>query len=455
MSEGKKAPQIIAAVCICIGALATGTIIGWTSNITDNLKDGKLNGLELKTDYQLGLVGSLMTIGAMLMCLPIGPIADFIGRKPAILLTVIPYTLGWLLIIAAQHDSMVYAGRFFTGVAGGSFCVIAPLYTSEISQTEIRGMLGTFFQLFLTIGILFSNVLGYACSMIVFNIACACVPIIFAIVFFFQPETPYYELKRNQPEKAEKCFQKLRGKDYDYSDEMKEMLALVSEKITFEAFKEKMKTKPAKKATLICFTLMFYQQLSGINAVMFYSKEIFISAGSTIPDHWCVIIIGIVQVIATVIASMIIDRVGRKVLLLASAALMTLSLFLLGIYFLLKNKELVTEDTLTSIGFIPVLSLTLFIIGFSIGMGPIPWLASSEIFPTEVKAKCSSAAAVFNWFLAFLVSFFYLKISNAIGNDITFFIFAIITGTCIPFVLFIIPETKGKSFQEIQAELAN
>lgn len=453
MSEAKKAPQIIAAVCICIGALGTGTVIGWTSNITDDLKAGKLNSLELKTDYQLGLVGSLMTIGAMLMCIPIGPIADWIGRKPAILLTVIPFSLGWLLILAAKHDAMVYAGRFFTGVGGGSFCVIAPLYTSEISQTEIRGMLGTFFQLFITIGILYSNVFGYMMPMAMYNILCLAVPIVFAVVFFFQPESPYYDLKRNKPDKAANSFKKLRGKDYDASAEMKEMQQQAAQVITVQAFKETMKTKQAKKATLICFALMFYQQLSGINAVMFYSKEIFINAGSTLPGHWCVIIIGVVQVIATVIASMIIDKVGRKILLIASAFLMALSLFLLGLYFMMKNHHMCSDSTLKSIGFVPVLSLTFFIIGFSIGMGPIPWLASSEIFPTEVKAKCSSAAAVFNWFLAFLVSFSYLSISNAIGNDITFFIFTIITVTCIPFVIFVMPEPKGKTFQEIQEEL--
>ncbi|CAH2004017.1 unnamed protein product [Acanthoscelides obtectus] len=103
---GRKLPQFIAATCVCIGALGTGTVLGWTSNITDDLKKGKLNDLKMNDD-QLGWAGSAMTLGAMVMCFPIGWIADILGRKITVLLTVFPFTIGWLLIISAQHEAMV------------------------------------------------------------------------------------------------------------------------------------------------------------------------------------------------------------------------------------------------------------------------------------------------------------------------------------------------------------
>lgn len=121
--------------------MGTGTVLAWTANITDDLKDGKLNDLEMDDD-DLGWAGSAMTIGAMIMCFPIGWIADWIGRKPTVLLTTFPFVIGWLLITFAQHIAMVYTGRVLVGIAGGSFCVTAPLYTSEIAETEIRGRLG-------------------------------------------------------------------------------------------------------------------------------------------------------------------------------------------------------------------------------------------------------------------------------------------------------------------------
>ncbi|XP_023310396.1 facilitated trehalose transporter Tret1-like [Anoplophora glabripennis] len=280
------------------------------------------------------------------------------------------------------------------------------------------------------------------------------VPIVFGIVFLFQSETPVYMIRKGKVDKIPKAYKKFRGKDYDPSEEIKTIQEQMASEAESAGFWETLKTKAAIKATLICFMLMFYQQLSGINAVIFYAKEIFTSAGSSLEAHWCVIIIGIVQVIATVFSSWSIELLGRKILLMASCALMALSTALLGLFFSLKNYEALDKYGIQDIGFLPILSLIIFIIAFSIGLGPIPWLASSEIFPPEIKAKCGSAAAVFNWFLAFIVTKFYLNVASAIGNDITFYFFAIVMVTGIFFVLFIIPETKNKTFAEIQSELS-
>lgn len=121
--------------------MGAGTVLGWSANITDDLKEGELNDLVMNDD-ELGWAGSAMTLGALVMCIPIGWIADLIGRKPTVLLTTFPFVIGWLLITFAQHMVMVYVGRILVGIAGGSFCVTAPLYTSEISETDIRGRLG-------------------------------------------------------------------------------------------------------------------------------------------------------------------------------------------------------------------------------------------------------------------------------------------------------------------------
>ncbi|CAG9836298.1 unnamed protein product [Diabrotica balteata] len=454
MSQAKKLPQYFAAVCVCIGAWGTGTAIAWTSNITEELKKGELNNLKIGND-QLGWIGSLMTLGAMCMCFPIGWLADKLGRKPTVLLTIVPFSVGWLMIIFGNKIALIYVARFLIGVAGGSFCVTAPMYTSEIAQTEIRGTLGTFFQLFITIGILYCGVFGFALSLKLFNWACFAVPIIFGILFAFQPETPIYDLRTGKPEKAERSFNKLRGKDYDHTGEVNIILADIENEKKMISFMEAMKTKAAKKSTLICFMLMFYQQLSGINAVMFYSQDIFHSAGSTLKDSYCVIILQFIQVLATVVSAWAVDRFGRKILLMISAGFMSFSTGLLGIFFSLKDHKVVTEDGIKSIGFIPIFSLTIFIIAFSLGFGPIPWLASSEMFSPEIKSKCSSAAATFNWFLAFLVTKFYFVLAQGLGTDVTFYIFTIISATAVFFVLFIIPETKGKTFAEIQHELGS
>lgn len=284
---------------------------------------------------------------------------------------------------------------------------------------------------------------------------CVVVPVAFGILFMFQPETPIYLVKRNKRDKALKAFSKLRGKNYDPSAEIAEVeKQAANEEALKGQFTSQLKSKPGWKSSLICFMLMFYQQFSGINAVMFYSGTIFKDAASTIKPEICVCIIGVVQVIATVISSFCVEALGRKLLLMFSAGLMAISTFMMGIYFLLRDQEMVSESTVESMGWLPLLSLILFIIAFSFGMGPIPWMASSEIFPPAIKARMSSLAGLFNWFLAFVVTVGYEPLSKAVGAYVTFFLFTIVSTTAVFFVLFVIPETKGKTFQEIQEELA-
>ncbi|XP_050304706.1 facilitated trehalose transporter Tret1-like [Anthonomus grandis grandis] len=450
-AEAKKLPQYFAAVSICIGAMGTGTVIGWTSNISDELTDGSLNNIKL----DLSWAGAIMCLGAMCTCIPIGILADKIGRKLCVLFTIIPFIIGWVLIILTKHVAMFLVGRFLTGFAGGSFCIVGPLYTSETSQKEIRGTLGTFMQLFITIGILFSNGLGWALDVLYFSIMCAIVPAVFGILFVFQPESPIYLLKKGKKDRALKAYQRLRGSEYDPSEEVGEIEKHVAKEEELKGqFWTTLKTKPGWKSSIICFSLMFYQQLSGINAVMFYSGAIFKDAASSVQSELCVTIVGAVQVVATVFSSWSVEKLGRKVLLMVSAGVMALSTLLMGIYFLLKDKELVDEETIKSIGWLPLLALTLFIIAFSFGYGPIPWLASAEIFPPAIMAMMSSLAGMFNWFCAFIVAVGYEPLSKAVGSYVTFFIFTIISATAVFFVLIVMPETKGKTFQEIQEELA-
>ncbi|XP_060528180.1 facilitated trehalose transporter Tret1-like [Cylas formicarius] len=449
--KAKRLPQFLAAVFICIGAMGTGTVIGWTANINKELEEGALNDI---TTASLNWIGSIMPIGAVVVCIPIGILADLIGRKFTILLTTIPFVLGWALIIFSASAEMIYAGRFFTGMAGGSFCIMAPLYTSEIAETAIRGTLGTFLQLFITIGILYAQVFGYAVSVKALCYLCGIVPIIFAVLYATQPETPVYLMKKGKREKAMKVFEKLRGKQYDPSAEINEIQAEIDKQEALKSeFWTQLKTKQGKRASLICFMLMFYQQFSGINAVMFYSQKIFIAAKSTIEPKICTIIIGAVQICATLFSSWSIDKLGRKILLMLSDGLMALATFLLAIYFLVSERGLASSETVTSLGWLPLISLIVFIIAFSIGMGPIPWLASSEIFPPAIKAKMGAAAGTFNWFLAFLVTVGYGGVAESAGAYTTFFIFTIVSASGVFFILFVMPETKNKSFEEIQEEL--
>lgn len=390
------------------------------------------------------------------MCIPTGFICDIIGRKKTLLLLFAPFTVGWILIIFSKHVLMLYFGRLFTGAASGACCIAAPIYTSEIAHKSVRGTLGSYFQLMVTVGIFFAYILGKYLSPINFTIVCGSLPFIFLLTFSFQPESPVFLLKRGMYDKAKEALIILRGEGYKIDSELNEIEGYLKESTQATiSLTETFKQGAVIKAFVISCSLMFFQQFSGINAIILYTTNIFETSGVDLDPHDAAILVGFFQVITTFVTAAIIDRLGRRILLFISALFVTITMFVLGAFFTLKNRTDVGESVITKLEFVPVSALCIFIIAYSIGLGPIPWVISSEIFPTEIKSITSSTAGTCNWFLAFILTRFFLQVSNYIGQDSTFYIFGSASMIGIFFVYIFVPETKGKSIIEIQAILNN
>lgn len=381
------------------------------------------------------------------MCFLSGALCDLIGRKWGCLVQTIPFAVGWVLIVCSSNTGMIYAGRFLTGLASGAFCVAAPLYTNEIAVTSIRGTLGTFFQLLLTVGILITYIGGAYLTSKELAILCLVIPLIFAVLFFFQPETPVYYVKKNKKNDAIASLKRLRGSDYNCTEELEEIeKTLQSDGASKVSYVQVLKTRAAVMSLIICFCLMFFQQMSGVNAIIFYTSSIFAEAKSSLDASTATIIVGVFQVVATFLSSVIIDKFGRKILLLCSVLFMMLSGLVLAIFFTLKNGG----TDVSGISFLPILCVIVFISAFSLGFGPIPWMIAAELLPPEIKTVASSAAATFNWLLAFIITRFYHSVAEAVGQDTTFYIFSAICLLGTLFVFFVVPETKGKSILEVQ-----
>ncbi|CAH2091486.1 unnamed protein product [Euphydryas editha] len=450
--NARKLPQYIAALSATLGAVAAGTMLGWSSPVVFKITQAN------NTDYPFDVssfegdwVSSLINLGAAAVCLPIGLIMDALGRKKTMLLLTLPFTLGWLLITFAPNVATLMAGRFITGVAGGAFCVTAPTYTSEIAQDSIRGSLGSFFQLMLTVGILFAYVVGSYTSVFVFNILCTIIPLVFCVVFFFMPESPNFLVVKGRSDEAREALIKLRGQNYDVDSELTNLQNKAEDaKNNPVSFLSSITKKTALKAILICYALMLFQQLSGINAVIFNTSSIFSSAGAAIPPAIATIIIGVIQVIATFISSVVVDKLGRRVLLLFSALVMCLCSTALGVFFFLSQTHGAEASIVQAISWLPLLSLSLFIIAFSLGFGPIPWMMAGELCLIDIKAFVGSTAGTFNWLLSFTVTSTFNLLNTSIGEGQVFWMFAGIMLVGFIFIFFIVPETKGKSVDEIQ-----
>lgn len=397
-NPSKKLPQYLAALAATGGAFAAGTTLGWSSPTMSKLvtkNESKEEYDYIITEQEFAWVGSLVTLGAAIVCLFIGPVIQILGRKLTMLLDIIPFTLGWLLVIISgfvkNSLAMLYIGRILLGISGGAFCVAAPTYTGkikiyffaigavqkyknvfffsitgEIAQPSIRGALGSFFQLMLVIGILFVYAVGPYVSVVVLSSICATIPIIFGLIFIWMPESPTFLISKGKTEEAIKSLKWLRGNQYDYSNELAELQAQdEADKKNKVSLVAALKRRSTIKAILIGMGLMFFQQMSGINAVIFFSEDIFKAAKSNeeggLKAAEETIIVGVMQVVAVFVSSIIVDKLGRRWLLLPSIIVMGICNILLGTYFFLEDK--------TSIGWLPITSLCIFIILFSLGFG--------------------------------------------------------------------------------------
>lgn len=196
--------------------------------------------------------------------------------------------------------------------------------------------------------------------------------------------------------------------------------------------------------------LMFFQQFSGINAVIFFSVSIFKSAGSNLDPNICAIIVGVVQVLMTFAAAALVERAGRKILLLLSSTVMCLCLAVLGVYFHLKDNG----HDVSNIGIIPLLSLVLFIVCFSLGYGPIPWMMMGEMLASDIKSIATSFTVEFNWISVFIITKSFEPMIQAFGSSVTFWVFGVIMAIGTVYGYFCLFETKGKSNTEIQMRLS-
>lgn len=355
----------------------------------------------------------------------------------------------------------------FLGVSTGGSCVVAPMFISEYAETSIRGLLGTFFQLFLTIGILMVFVLGAVTTWVNLSWACFVIPVIYMVGLFFVPESPYWLVKnvRNSRKSSQwinlhSTFMISQGRQSEAAAALKWFwgrhcnanAAIQSIQNDINAsggsgsVRDLLSVKSNRNGFIISLALMFFQQFSGINAVIFFTVPIFKSAGSNIDPALSAIIVGVVQVLMTFCAAALVERAGRKVLLLQSSTIMCLCLAVLGVYFRLKK----TGHDVSNIGWIPLLCLVLFIVSFSLGYGPIPWMMMGELLAPEVKSIATSFTVLFNWIAVFIVTKTFPTLNDSLGSDITFWIFAVLMAMGTIYGFKSVFETKGKSSTEIQ-----
>ncbi|XP_025153422.1 facilitated trehalose transporter Tret1-2 homolog [Harpegnathos saltator] len=453
--KGSTFVQFLAAAAGNICIVGTGAMLAWTSPILPLLeKDGGPLGAPISED-ESSWIGSLVPFGAIFGSFIAGYLGEKWGRKRTLLLSTLPFLIGWILIGTATHFAQLCVARLIFGITLAIPFTVLPMYVGEIAETSIRGALGSFLQLFITIGMFYSYAIGPYVSYTVFWILCAILPILFFVCFIMMPESPYYLLSKGRKDEAIVSLAKLRSKSEAAVQKEADEIQVIIE----EAFKDQIsisdlfKVKANRKALIYTCALVSFQQLTGINFVLFYMEKIFIAAASSDePTKEAPIIIGAVQMLASAVTPVVVDRLGRRMLLVLSGIGTAISLCVLGLYFYLKQVQH-ADDVVAQISWLPVVALVIFISTYSVGWGPLPWAVMGELFASNVKAKASSMTVSVCWFLGFIITKFPSNINRAFGAYTTFWIFSACCIMSILFTVFILPETKGKSLREIQDEL--
>jgi len=447
-SEASKTPQFLAAFAATMGNFVMGTTIAWTSPAGPLLGKPPEEGGFALTSSENSWVGSLMPLGALIGGQVGGFLMSKLGRKGAMLAGAAMFSLSYLALVVAPNVWVVYAGRLATGICTGVCSIVCPVYVAETATPKLRGLLGSGVQLMVTFGVMLVIVVGVAGDWRWLSIACLVAVAIWAFSLIFVPETPAHYISVGRNAEAREALEWLRGTNH-VDQEFYQIKRSLDESAQLSASVVDVVRGPNLAPFVISLWLMFGQQLSGMNAVMFYCVDIFKDSGSSLNPNVANVIIGFVQIVATLIAALVMDKAGRRLLLNLSAAVMVISISALGLYFYIADN-LGDSKTAEKIEMLPVASLSLFVFAFSIGFGPIPWLMMSELFAPEVKSVASSISTTFNWTLAFLVTKFFSSLVSSVSEAGAFWFFGGFTALTFIFCLLFVPETKGKSLDDIQ-----
>uniref|UniRef100_A0A7N0ZSY7 Major facilitator superfamily (MFS) profile domain-containing protein n=1 Tax=Kalanchoe fedtschenkoi TaxID=63787 RepID=A0A7N0ZSY7_KALFE len=448
-SQGTSSGSVLPYVAVaCLGAILFGYHLGVVNGALEYL--AKDLGIAENTVLQ-GWIVSASLAGATVGSFTGGTLADKFGRTKTFQLDAIPLAFGAFLCASAQNVQTMIIGRLLAGIGIGISSAIVPLYISEISPTEIRGTLGSVNQLFICIGILLALVAGLPLAgnplwwRTMF--AVAVVPsVLLAIGMAFSPESPRWLFQQGKIAQAEKAIKTLYGEER-VADIMQDLTSATQGFKEPEAGWFDLFSKRYWKVVSVGAALFLFQQFAGINAVVYYSTAVFRSAGIA-SDVAASALVGAANVIGTMIASSLMDRQGRKSLLMTSFSGMAASMLLLSFSFTWKVLAPYS-------GSLAVIGTVLYVFSFSLGAGPVPALLLPEILSSRIRAKAVALALGTHWVSNFTIGLYFLSVVNKFGISSVYLGFSIV---CILAVLYIaanVVETKGRSLEEIELALSS
>lgn len=432
----------VAAAFAALGGLLFGYDTGVISGAVIFIK--REFGL---TTFPQELVVSVVLLGAATAALVGGRLSDRFGRRRTLIATSIIFVAGSLLSAAAPSLMVLAFARLIVGVGIGLSSTTVPVYISEVSPARARGWQVSLFQLAITIGILAAYVVDFSLARAGawrWMLGLGVVPgAVLGLGMIYLPESPRWLAKHGFTEQSLQVLRRTRESDDQAEAELAEIIA--TSKAEAHGRWRQLFSASVRPALVIGVGLAIFQQITGINTVIYYAPTIIQSAGisSAAGAILATAGIGLVNVLMTLVSMWLIDRVGRRPLLLYGIAGMTVCLGLLGLAFRLSHQG-------PALAWTAVITLMAYVAFFAISLGPVFWLLIAEIYPLNIRGLAEGTAAAANWAANLLVSITFLSLVEALGPSKTFWLYGALAIASWLFSYYLVPETKGKTLEEIE-----
>jgi SP family arabinose:H+ symporter-like MFS transporter len=414
---------------------------------------GAIGFIKVRFGLEAGMLGwtvSSLIVGAAVGAAFTGVLSDRFGRKKMLILSALLFTIGSIGSAIPDSTAGLVVARMIGGLGVGMTSTLSPLYIAEIAPAAHRGRLVSIYQFAVVTGIFLTFFINASIAGIgndAWDIASAwrwmfgfgIIPgIVYLLLLLIIPETPRWLMRQKQEVRALEILEKMNGKEAAKS-ELHELLNL---KNSEDSGSVKELLQPTLRLPLLIGVgLAVLQQITGINAIMYYAPEIFKQTGAgTNAALTQTVWVGVVNFAFTLVAVWLIDKTGRKALLIIGAAVMAICLFVVGYGF---YSEYVS-------GLLILLFILLYVAAFAVSFGPVVWVMISEIFPTRIRGRATAIASMSLWIADYVVSQTFPLLLEGIGTSATFWLFAVISVIALIFCMKYVPETKGKSLEQIE-----
>ncbi|XP_045780673.1 facilitated trehalose transporter Tret1-like [Maniola jurtina] len=442
--------QVLVSLCLYVGQIALGYYAAWTGTITPKLQDAEQSPIPYNlTDTDLSLVATIVYLGAIPGPYVSGWLSNTIGRKPCLIAGATLGVIGSCILSLATNLAMLYCGRLLLGFNGGILAVMSIVYIGEIASTNIRGILLIVIGICQTTGTILLFSVGPFLSYSGTTFCGFGMYVFLAIGSIFIPESPIYYILKGDDEKVKEVLHDLgRSEDIDKLLSVKEEYVQTS---SMKDWSELFTIRSNRKAFFIAFVLTALQNTSGFLVVLYFCASIFEMAGSSVSTNLSMIIIVSFQLIGSGLSSVFVERAGRRIVLLISTFLCSLSMFLLGLYFYLNSVD---PSLVEKFKWFPLVILVVYFIAYDFGFGVVPNVIVGEMFTSNVRSKGSTLTMTLAWLCGFFVTTGCGILLEMVGGHVIFWFFTCMCAGAFLFTFFFLIETKGKSLLEIQELLS-